>query len=100
MLSSDNTLLFCGVTALVVSIMVILAWHGYKRWQQGHIIMGEIFALAGAFSNSIDRFIYSGVVDFIVFHVGSWAPFGVFNCADVAIVVGAFIIFFTSLKNS
>ena len=43
--------------------------------------------LAGACSNIIDRFVYCGVIDFIVITIGGWTC-PVFNIADVSIIVG------------
>lgn len=100
MLDSQNAVAFVLVTGLVLAVMGVLAWYGIQRWRQGSLIIGEVCALAGAFSNIIDRFLYKGVLDFCMFHVGNWAPFGIFNGADVAIVIGAILIFMANFKNT
>ena len=48
--------------------------------------------IAGSLANIIDRIIYSGVIDFIAFHVGPY-HWPIFNLADCAIVVGVLIMF-------
>ncbi|MEW5756486.1 MAG: signal peptidase II [Pseudomonadota bacterium] len=53
----------------------------------------------GGFSNLIDRITYGGyVVDFLNIGLGSLRT-GIFNIADVAIMVGATIIIVRSLKH-
>ena len=44
--------------------------------------------LGGAIGNVVDRLAYGQVVDFLLFHQGSWY-FPAFNVADSAITVGA-----------
>lgn len=53
----------------------------------------------GGLSNLVDRIAYGGyVVDFLNFGLGSFRT-GIFNMADVAIVVGAIYFFASSLKH-
>lgn len=77
-----------GVTLLTLS----LAGHSLHKRKKGISIFGEIFIIGGAISNTIDRFMYGGVVDYIVFHVGSWS-WPAFNIADAYIVIGVAIMF-------
>ena len=53
------------------------------------------FIIPGAFSNILDRIIYSSVADFFYFHIGSFGWY-VFNLADIYIVTGVMILIFTS----
>jgi len=78
---------FFLVTGLVMAITCLVTWVAYQRWQAYKVIIGEILVLAGGISNIIDRFIYRGVIDFIVLSYNDWV-FPAFNIADVAIVFG------------
>ncbi len=85
---SSNDYLFWIVTGFVVCITLMLAGYAYYRWQHNQLIFGEVLVCAGSVSNIIDRFYYHGVVDFIWIHYGSWINWGIFNIADVCIVLG------------
>ena len=52
--------------------------------------------LGGAIGNVIDRLLYGQVVDFLLFHQGSWY-FPAFNIADSAISVGAVLLILDEL---
>lgn len=73
--------------AIVFLILNIL-----NSLRKGRSIIPQLFVLSGALSNVFDRFLYGGVVDFIVFHFGSWS-FPAFNIADTCIVLGVFWMF-------
>jgi len=92
--SSSNTV-FIIVTLFVVLVMGLLLYHSYNQHKQGSLLVGEILVLSGAFSNLIDRLLYSGVIDFILLSYKSYM-WPLFNLADVFIVVGVFVIFLTS----
>jgi signal peptidase II len=54
---------------------------------------------AGGVGNLIDRILHDGtVVDFLNVGIGSLRT-GIFNIADVAIMVGAFLLFFTTYSE-
>jgi signal peptidase II len=105
---SDSSTLFSLVTLVIILITGILFW--YTVWQgkivlstgqceKGHSILGQMLVLSGALSNIIDRFFYGGVIDFIMLTVADYTPFGIFNVADVCIVVGVGLMFITGLKD-
>lgn len=87
MLHSVQTLGFVLVTILIGGVTTFLGVYAYRRALAGYAIYGEILVLAGSCANLVDRFIYGGVVDFILFSYGAYF-FPVFNIADVAIVLG------------
>jgi signal peptidase II len=62
-----------------------------------------VFVVGGGISNLVDRLLYDdGVIDFLSIGVGSFRT-GIFNLADVYILVGSFVIgcsFFSSPVKS
>ena len=64
----------------LVGAAVRFRWHGW-------LLVGTAFVVAGGVSNWVDRVVRGSVVDFMNVGVGSLRT-GVFNVADVAIMVG------------
>lgn len=88
---SINHVPFLLVTALsgfFIGIILLFARH---QWRNQYTLWGETLIISGALSNMIDRFIYKGVVDFIVLSYNEWS-WPVFNIADCCIVLGTFLI--------
>ncbi|WP_034549964.1 signal peptidase II [Helicobacter fennelliae] len=70
---------------LVVMIYVCIKSEALRRYYLGICLM-----LGGGISNVIDRFIHSGVVDYVYWHYGF--EFAIFNLADVMIDCGVVIL--------
>ncbi|OIQ41810.1 MAG: signal peptidase II [Bacteroidetes bacterium MedPE-SWsnd-G1] len=62
------------------------------------LVTGIAFALGGGFGNVIDRIVDGYVTDFIILNVGFFKN-GVFNIADVSIVVGIILVFTDIFMN-
>ncbi|HYG99238.1 MAG TPA: signal peptidase II [Terriglobales bacterium] len=79
------------VVVSVVALVVVTA----LLWKNGHVItatgIGLALVLGGAIGNLCDRLIAGYVVDFLDFYIGSY-HWPAFNVADMAIVVGAFLL--------
>jgi signal peptidase II len=90
LLAFDGAAGFWIIGTLIMFVIILLLWHMYSQYTQDHAIYGELLVLGGALSNFYDRFLYGGVVDFILLQYGDWA-FPVFNCADIAIVCGVLL---------
>jgi signal peptidase II len=88
-------LLTFGVAAGLTAIAV-LAWK--RRWS-GSFLAAAALIWAGGASNLADRAIRGSVVDFMVLEAGPLRT-GVFNVADVAIMLGAFLLVVSPVKNS
>lgn len=99
MFHSDNTIIFAGVNLLIGSVIAILMMHAYEQLANGKPIIGEIFIFAGAISNIADRWLYSGVVDFIACSLQNW-HFAVFNVADVFIFCGVMLMIVLEYSQS
>lgn len=95
MLPARSVLEQCMLNVGLISIVIFLLYHTYKRWVKGFAIGGEVLVIAGALSNIADRFLHGAVVDFI--HVGYYGiEFPTFfNLADAAIVVGVLCMLFS-----
>ncbi len=91
MFHSLDDSVFIVVTLLVCGVTIFIGKLAYDAYQQGECIFGHVYIIAGSLSNLVDRFCYGGVIDFILvsYHNFSWP---VFNVADMAIVIGVFII--------
>ncbi|MDO1580802.1 signal peptidase II [Rhizobium oryzicola] len=83
---------------LVIVAFVLWLW---KRTPKHRHFAHTGFALiiAGALGNLFDRFLYGHVVDYILFHTGTWS-FAVFNLADSFITIGAGCVILDELVGS
>jgi len=63
---------------------------GRGRWPK-RALVGVTFVVAGGVSNLMDRIVHGVVIDFMNVGIGSLRT-GIFNVADVAIMLGALIL--------
>jgi signal peptidase II len=97
--NSTHDWVFIAVSMVIIGIMLGLCFYTFIRWNNTHWVIGEVLVLSGAFSNMIDRFQYSGVIDFILLSAGGYCwPY--FNVADMCIVAGVGFMIFTILWES
>lgn len=87
LLNFDDTACFVMVSSIVTAIGSILFVYACLRYRNQRVVVGELLVLVGAWSNIVDRIMYGGVIDFILFKYGQWS-FPVFNLADITIVAG------------
>ena len=99
MLHTENDARFMLLTAVILGAVVLLAAYTYHRYQETTFILGEVFVLAGALSNVVDRFIYRGVIDFIVVSAYDFV-WPTFNLADASIVAGVFIMLISVYRKT
>ena len=87
-----RTALFTAGTGLMLLMLLGAAvrfrWHGW-------LMIGTGLVLAGGASNWVDRAIRGSVVDFINVGVGPLRT-GIFNLADVAVMLGAVVMLLAS----
>lgn len=85
-----------GIVSIVLSmgLVVLLCWY-YVRLKRKSWLHDVVFGLiiGGALGNLIDRFLHGAVVDFI--KISIWPTF---NVADMAIVVGFFLLILFSFR--
>jgi len=80
-----KTTFFVAMTLIVAVLVLLVAWRASAQLWLLRLGLGLI--LGGALGNLVDRLRFGLVVDFLDFKV--WP---VFNLADSAIVVGAFLL--------
>lgn len=86
-----NLYLVPGVS-LLLALLAYLLWQ--NRWPRAIDRFSMIAIVAGGFSNLLDRLIHeNGVIDFIHLAVGPLQT-GIFNLADMYILVGAAVLGF------
>ena len=71
--------------AVIAFVAVLWIRSAPERWLSQ---LGFTLIVAGALGNLIDRALLGFVIDYVLFHVGTWS-FAVFNLADALITVGA-----------
>ncbi len=85
---SVRAVIFTGVTGLMLVGVTALGFR--HRWRGWHAVGLALF-VAGGVSNWVDRFVRGSVVDFVHVGIGPVRT-GIFNVADVAIMLGAIIV--------
>ena len=77
----------------IIILIIILIWSFIKMVKKNQLLQASLilFIILGALSNLIDRFLYSGIVDYI-----DIKNFTIFNLADAMILFG--VIFFIRLN--
>jgi len=85
---------FTVVTGALLLVLAVLAWR-----QRGSVWNAAAFSLfiAGGLSNWFDRVSDDRVVDFMNVGIG-WLRTGIFNVADVAIMLGAALFVLAELR--
>ena len=86
--STDSSLLYNCVSALVILIIIILLFVATKSKTSEKIIFSII--IGGAIGNLYDRLTYNAVPDFIDLHYNNFHWF-TFNVADIFITIGILI---------
>jgi signal peptidase II len=91
-----RTIIFTAATGLTLLALTALA---VRRRMAGWPARGLALFVAGGASNWIDRVIHGGVVDFLNVGIGPVRT-GIFNVADVAIMLGALILICGELRQN
>jgi len=88
------------IVGMRICIVLFVLWM-WRRTPADHRFAHTGFAMiiAGALGNILDRFLYGHVVDYVLFHTGSWS-FAVFNLADSFITVGACLVVLDEILRS
>ena len=85
------------IILIIIGIIALVYVYYYTKKNNNRSI-GYPLLFGGILGNLIDRIIYGYVIDYIGFNIFNYsAP--IFNLADIAIVIGAFIIIVGSEKD-
>jgi signal peptidase II len=79
---------------LLVALVTMAVRH---RWSRLALLGVSVFAAGGA-SNLLDRIVYGSVIDFMNVGVGPLRT-GIFNVADMAVMLGAGIVLWASCRS-
>ena len=85
------------VSTALVAVVALSVWLARARRAVTAVALGLV--IGGAIGNAMDRAVHGAVADFIHLHWSGFAPFGVFNVADVAITGGVVLLLFESLLH-
>jgi signal peptidase II len=81
--------------AFLLAILVLAVRHQWSRLG----FVGLMLFVGGGLSNLIDRVAMGTVIDFLNVGVGQWRT-GIFNIADVAIMLGVALLMWEARRNS
>lgn len=89
---------FLSTVAIIVSgvIFYYLIITPAKKYL---LLLALTFIASGAIGNTLDRFFYGSVVDFLDFHILEF-HWPAFNVADIAIFIGAILFILDSLQEN
>lgn len=88
---------FLGSMAVTVSI-IMLVWLLQLSSKEYWMSIALCLILGGALGNLLDRILHGHVIDLLSFHWKDWY-FAIFNVADSAICLGAFMIFWQWMRK-
>lgn len=77
---------------LLSGLIFIFKSRKINKW----ILIGASFVIGGGIGNMIDRILHGSVTDFLHLKIGSFQT-GIFNMADVSIMIGMAFLIYTSL---
>ena len=87
---------------LIIPLLAIVLGFGYVLMKFNAprlLVTGACFIIGGGIGNLIDRMAYGSVTDFLHISFGIFQT-GIFNMADVSVMVGAGFILLNSLLNN
>lgn len=94
--ASARAVIFTGLTGLMLIGVTAL---GFRRRWRGWYPLGLAVFVAGGASNWVDRAVRGSVVDFMHVGIGPVRT-GIFNVADVAIMLGAIIVALVEVRHT
>jgi signal peptidase II len=93
---SVRVILFIAFPLIVLECMFMYVMLSQRIFWP--MLMGFSFLLGGVIGNLIDRIMFDGrVSDFINVGIGRWFRTGIFNFADLSVMIGCLLILVSSL---
>lgn len=90
----DILLIYLPIVVMLLVLGYILTQQKSNLWS----LIGMAFVLGGGIGNLIDRILYGSVTDFLHIDLGI-ARTGVFNAADMSIMIGLGLVLISSFKK-
>lgn len=93
--------IYWNIFMLGIPILLLVLLLGYLLFKNDFdklSIVGLSFIIGGGLGNMIDRYLYNSVTDFLFIDIGI-AQTGIFNMADVSVMIGAGIVMFQYIRN-
>lgn len=90
----DILLIYLPIVVMLLVLGYILTQQKSNLWS----LIGMAFVLGGGIGNLIDRILYGSVTDFLHIDLGI-ARTGVFNAADMSIMIGLGLVLVSSFKK-
>ena len=78
--------------SFVSFVFILFLYYANIQYKQNIGLIPEVFIIGGAVGNLFDRFLYGGVIDFLLLHISDW-HWPTFNIADCFIFMGVVLIF-------
>lgn len=75
----------------LIALAIAFSYLFFKSDLSRRVIIGSSFVIGGGLGNIYDRYAYGAVTDFVHINLGVFKT-GIFNLADVSIMVGALIV--------
>lgn len=82
--------------ALPLAVMVVMLFMLFRKNLNKGSLIGLSFVIGGGLGNLYDRVIYGSVTDFLHIDLGFFKT-GIFNMADLSIVIGVALLMFFNL---
>ena len=82
----------------IMILILMIAFLFYKTKLKLPMVLGLTFIIGGGFGNIIDRMIYGSVTDFVHIDFEIFRT-GIFNMADVSVMLGTIIIVFYNITE-
>jgi signal peptidase II len=81
-----------------IALILMLCYLLFKSNLEKHFIIGFSFVVGGGIGNIFDRILYGEVTDFFHISIGFFKK-GIFNMADVSVLIGSIYILIFSFKK-
>lgn len=91
-----KTILFVAlpIVVLLIGVCYMIRLGGKRPW----LTLGLSFAIGGGVGNITDRLLYGSVTDFVHISIGPFQT-GIFNMADVSIMIGVGILMIFAIRG-
>ncbi len=81
-----------------IALLLMLVYLLFKSNLEKHFLIGFSFIVGGGIGNIIDRILYGQVTDFLHINIGFFKT-GIFNMADVSVMIGSIYILIFSFRK-